>query len=415
MPSVVLARRLFRTLKWLAIGGSTAFIILIVALLIEDGRDASLPEPSGPFAVGRVIEDWVDRAGVDPLAPVPGTPREDLVWIWYPAATPSTAPIDDYLPRALRPKPDPSDARNPWTYLTRDPSLVRGHSRRDAAVVAGGPVPIVLMRAGASAGVLNYSSLAEDLASHGFVVVGFDAPYRTGFVTFPDGRAVARRPENNPEACLGRPSADRERCVAPLLDAWASDIQFVLDRLTALNASSTPGRFAGRLDVSRVGTFGHSLGGAAVAEFCRRDPRCRAGADIDGELHGAVIPDGLRQPFMLLLSDHSAEKGSDTDRITADIQSFYEHLPTENRLWLDMPGSFHFMFSDDGVVMKSAAVRGALHVLGRLRIDARRQLAATSYCLQAFFTAHLKGPTGARPAIPSPLAPEVRVVRREPR
>jgi hypothetical protein len=31
-------------------------------------------------------------------------------------------------------------------------------------------------RAGASAGVVGYSTLAEDLASHGYVVVGFDAP-----------------------------------------------------------------------------------------------------------------------------------------------------------------------------------------------------------------------------------------------
>jgi hypothetical protein len=412
---VTLTVRFRRTLTWIAIGGSTAFVILIVALLLEDGRKASLPEPSGPFAVGRVIEDWVDSAAVDPLAPVPGTRREDLVWIWYPAATPSTAPTDEYLPPPLRPKPDPSDARNPWTYLTRDPALLQGHSRRDAAVAPGEPFPIVLIRAGGSAGVLNYSSLAEDLASHGFVVVGFDAPYRTGLVTFPDGRALARPPENNPEACLGRPYADQERCVAPLLDAWVSDMQFVLDRLTALNASAAPGRFAGRLDMSRVGAFGHSLGGATVAEFCRRDARCRAGADIDGALHGAVIRDGLRQPFMLLLSDHSAEKGPETDQITADIQSFYERLQPESRLWLDIPGSFHFMFSDDGVVMKSAAVRGALHILGRLQIDARRQLAATSYCLQAFFTAYLKGPTSAPPAIPSPLAPEIRVVRREPR
>src|SRR5262245_31009222 len=246
MASVTLGRRLLRTLTWVASGGSTAFVIFILALLIEDRRVASLPQPSGPFAVGRVIEDWVDPAGVDPLAPMPGTPREDLVWIWYPAATPSTAPIDEYLPRALRPKPDPSDARNPWTYLTRDPSLVRAHSHRDAAVAPGAPFPIVLMRAGASAGVLNYSSLAEDLASNGFVVVGFDAPYRTGLVTFPDGRALARRPENNPEACLGRQRADQERCVSSILAAWVGDMRFVVDHLTALNAVA--GRFAGRLD-----------------------------------------------------------------------------------------------------------------------------------------------------------------------
>jgi dienelactone hydrolase len=301
--------------------------------------------------------------------------------------------------------------RNPWTYLTRDPALVRSHSRRDANLAPTGQFPVVLFRAGASARTLNYSSLAEDLASHGFVVIGFDAPYRTGLVTFPDGRSIGRLPENDPERCLGMPSADKEQCAGRLLHAWGDDMAFVLDRLERLNEPTTPSRFTGRLDVSRVGAFGHSFGGAAVAEFCRHDSRCRAGVDIDGALHGAVIREGLTKPFMLLLSDHSAESGPETNRITADLLSFWDHLPPDGRVWIDMPGSFHFMFSDDGAVMKSAIVRGVLGLIGRLRIDARRQLAATSYCLQTFFEAHLKRPAGTRPAIPSPLAPEVRIVR----
>jgi hypothetical protein len=406
-----LVRRIVWTMKWLTLAGFAAFVLLIAGLLIEDSRRVSLPEPSGAFAVGRVIESWVDDSGKDELAPVPGTKRELLVWIWYPTSD-ATAPLDDYQPQAFRPKPESSDATNPWTYLTRDPSLVQGHSRRNVDVAPGGPFPIVLLRAGASAGVLNYSALAEDLASHGFVVVGFDAPYRTGLVTFPDGRAIGRRAENNPELCLGLARADQDRCVSRLLDAWIGDMKFVLDRLKKLTESKAPsGRFTGRLDLSRIGAFGHSFGGATVAEFCRRDSRCRAGVDIDGAPQGVVIREGLQQPFMLLLSDHSAEAGPETDRILADVQSLYEHLPADSRLWVDMPGAFHYMFSDDGAVMKSAIVRGALRVLGRLRIDARRQLAATSYCLWTFFEAHLNGPVGSRPAIPSPLAPEVRLVR----
>lgn len=411
MPAAALARRIFRALKSLFLAGFTAGVLLIAGLLIEDGREVRLPRPSGPFAVGRVIDDWVDPATADPLSPAPGTTRELLVWIWYPAANVTPPAFDDYLPAAMRPRPEKSDATNPWTYLTRDPSRVRGHSRKDADMAPGGPFPIVLLRAGASSAVLNYSSLAEDLASHGFVVVGFDAPYRTGLVTFPDGRAIGRRAENNPESCLGRAPAERERCVGRLLDAWTGDMSFVIDRLQALNESKGPGRFTGRLDLGRVGAFGHSFGGAAVAEFCRRDPRCRAGVNIDGAPHGPVIQVGLDQPFMLLLSDHSAEAGPATDRILTDVRSFYDHLPPESRLWVDIPGSFHFMFSDDGAVMKSALVRGALRLLGRLRLDARRQLAATSYCLRVFFAAHLEGPAGTRPAIPSPLFPEVRLVR----
>src|SRR5207248_11600097 len=110
--------------------------------------------------------------------------------------------------------------------------------------------PVAILRGGASAEVVNYSTLAEDLASHGYVVVGVDAPTRTGIVVFPDGRVVERTSRNNPELCADAHCYDR------LLAAWTSDIGFVLDRLARLN-----GRFAGRLDMERVGVSGHCFRG----------------------------------------------------------------------------------------------------------------------------------------------------------
>src|SRR5262245_59684172 len=153
LPLLPGARRILRAVKWLFLGGLTAVILLIGGLLIEDAREVSLPIPSGSFAVGRLIDDWADPATVDPLSPAPGTTRELLVWSWYPAASTGAAPFDDYLPAAMRPEPEESDARNPWTYLTRDLSLVRGHSRNAAEVAPGGRFPIVLLRAGASCSV----------------------------------------------------------------------------------------------------------------------------------------------------------------------------------------------------------------------------------------------------------------------
>src|SRR5262249_20965282 len=259
--------------------------------------------------------------------------------------------------------------------------------------------PIVVLRGGASSGVLNYSSLAEDLASHGYVVIGFDAPYRTGLVVFPDGRAIGRTEETNPERCVALGRNEQERCASRLIDAWTSDTAFVLDRLAEMNRSNAPGPFS-NLDLSRVGLFGHSFGGASIAEFCRVDARCKAGIDIDGAPHGRVIETGLRQPFMFLLSDHRRDADPESRQVKADIQSIYDGLPADGRIALEIRGAFHFMFSDDGAVRKSSLVRGVVHLLGRLDIDARRQLAVTSYCLHAFFDAHLKG-LGTLP-IPSP-------------
>src|SRR5437867_3609123 len=79
------------------------------------------------------------------------------------------------------------------------------------------------------------TTVAEELASHGYVVVGFDAPGRTGVVVFPDGRIVERSPENNPETVSSE--AERVDIATKLQTAWVRDVGFVVDRLERLNAS----------------------------------------------------------------------------------------------------------------------------------------------------------------------------------
>ena len=100
---------------------------------------------------------------------------------------------------------------------------------------------------------MGYSALAEDLASHGYVVVAFDAPHRTGTVVFPDGRVATRTAENNPELASG---TEWSGTLDRLLAAWTADIGFALDCLRRRNASGAPDRLGGRLDLDRIGVFG---------------------------------------------------------------------------------------------------------------------------------------------------------------
>ena len=384
--------------------------LLLLAIWVEDNSSVELPRPTGPFAVGRTIQDWTDGAALDTLAPTLGTKRELLVWIWYPSAAGQSTVVDDYLPSQLRLKASDAGGANIWTLLTRDPSKVRGHSARDADVSPQQrSYPVVIMRAGASSGVLNYATLAEDLASHGYVVVGFDAPFRTGLVVFPDGRAMGRTAQNNPETCVVPDRTQMERCVGRVMTAWNGDIAFVLDRLAALNAKDSSGKLTGRLDMTRVGVFGHSLGGAVAAQFCHEDTRCKAGIDIDGAPHGSVIEAGLSQPFMFLLSDHGDATDSASIQIEKDIQSIYDRIPPDRKLRATIRGAFHFTFSDDGALLKSRVVRGLLRLSGRLGMSGRRQLAITTHCVHTFFDAYLKGAGGSRLQIASPRYPEIQV------
>jgi len=343
-----------RTLKVAGILFVAAVATLFALLWIEHRTAVALPAPTGPFAVGRALFDWRDDRGT----------RELLGWMWYPADARSGT-LDDYVPAAVRQPPN----HGLFALLTRDLSKVHGHSLRDARVSPHHrSFPVLILRGGASAPVMNYSTLAEDLASHGYMVVGFDAAYRTSVVVFPDGRIVRRTPQNNPE--LG---ADINR----LLREWTADIGFVLDTLAKMNDA----RFAGRLDLTRVGVFGHSFGGSQALQFCHDDSRCKAGVDIDGIPLGSVVETGLDKPFMFLLSDHSGD--ADRAEVMPKIESIYNRLPANSRALVTIPHANHFTFSDDGALLKSFVFRAIL------RVDGRRQLALTAQDLRGFFDAHL--------------------------
>jgi dienelactone hydrolase len=405
-----LARRIFKGFAVLAMLGVFGIGVLLGSLWLEHRAGLTLPTPTGSFAVGRAIYDWTDDVALDELAPVPGTKRELLVWIWYPSAAEQSVAMDDYVPAQMRAAAGPTGG--PLRLLTRDLSKVHTHSSRNSDVSPQQrSYPVVIMRAGASLEVWNYSTLAEDLASHGYVVVGFDAPYRTFTVAFPDGRVMRRTPENNPELCEDQEQAQQAGCVNKVLTAWTADIAFVLDQLERLNASDPTGKFTGRLDMMRVGVFGHSFGGAQAAQFCSLDSRCKAGIDVDGSLHGSVIQAGIHKPFMFLLSGQG-DFSSDAEirQIQADIQSVYDRLPADGRLRISIRGANHFLFSDDGALLKSHIVLRTLRMLGILGIDGRRQLAVTAYCVHSFFDAYLKGAGVSRLKISSPLYPEIEVL-----
>ncbi|MGH9387247.1 MAG: hypothetical protein ACRD2N_23505 [Vicinamibacterales bacterium] len=55
---------------------------------------------------------------------------------------------------------------------------------------------------------------------------------------------------------------------------WVLDTKLMLDRLPKSGAGSA---LAARLDLTRIGFFGHSMGGVASGQFFVEDRRCRAG------------------------------------------------------------------------------------------------------------------------------------------
>src|SRR5581483_1720394 len=180
-------RRLLKGIATLIILSILGVAILLGLLWNEHRTAITLPAPTGPFSVGRLMYDWVDASRTDSLAPVANQKRELTVWMWYPATpTKSSKPVD-YLPAPWRTALARYQGGLGSTFLSRDPSLVHAHSISNAEVSPAQPTyPVVIMRSGIGALNTDYTTLAEDLASHGYIVVGMYAPYSTSVVVFSD-------------------------------------------------------------------------------------------------------------------------------------------------------------------------------------------------------------------------------------
>ena len=361
--------------------------MLLTLLWREHRTEITLPAPTGHFAVGRTSYWWVNDAQVDDLAPSSKDKREVVVWIWYPSAGLESAAPAEYLPSPWREPRAHSAGVLLSQFLTRDPAVVHVHSSSDPGIsLEQSSYPVVIMRPGGSALTTDFTTLAEDLASHGYIVVGFDAPYRSGVVVFPDGRVVFRSAAASTDDLT---AAGLDRFAKMILPMWSGDAQFVVDQLERLNAADPSGRFNGRLDLRHLGIFGHSFGGATALQFCHDDSRCKAGIDLDGELFGNVIRDGVTQPFLFLLSDHGDLSAPEPHKVITDMESIYDRLP-KGGLLLFIRGANHFSFSDQ-ILVKSRYFVKALQRMQKGGLDGPRGLRITTDYVHTFFDVYLKG------------------------
>jgi predicted dienelactone hydrolase len=386
-----IVKRVAKAVGLLALIAVAGLAVLLAALWVDHGKSTLLPAPSGSYEVGHTAYIWRDETRINPYAAAVDTKQELAVWIWYPAApTPSTRK-SEYLPgywiRALEQHEGFILSR----LLSRDLKRVETHSWTDRGVSSEEAMyPVIILRAGGGALSSDYTTLAEDLASHGYIVVSFDAPYRTVITAFPDGRVAIRAAGGDFDRMPSSPNT--QYLAKQLMSTWIADTKFVLDQLQDLNANDPTGRLKGKFDMQMVGIAGHSLGGATAAQFCHDDPRCKAGIDIDGMPFGSVIQEGLHQPFFFLMSDHSREEsGSESQTVERNIESIYGHVPEGKRWGMTIMGANHFTFSDQ-MFTKSPIMTFFLRRAGVMgSLEKRRGLAITSACVHTFFDVYLKG------------------------
>jgi hypothetical protein len=222
--------------------------------------------------VGRVSYDWVDPARTEIYAANPEDRRELVVFVWYRPSRnrpPSFAP---HLPAAWAPATE---------FLGLNVAGMRSHAIPDAAVAYSNSAYPVLVLSPSGFPPLLLAAIAEELASHGFVVVGVNHTYETTVTAFIDGRAVPMNPASIGGA-LGPQTGSYEEVFsqrAAVCEYKAADLASVAGQLERLNTDPAQ-LLAGRLDLARVAALGHSFGGNAARQWCRTDQRLRGRSQL---------------------------------------------------------------------------------------------------------------------------------------
>jgi predicted dienelactone hydrolase len=399
-----LLKRLFKFVAGFAVLMLLALAGLLLVLWALARQPVTLPSPAGPYAVGRVEYDWVDQARAETFGPGRDGRRELDVWVWYPAPTLGILP-SPYLPVAWRAARGQSQGF-PALFFTQNLAAVTAHAVQSEPLAPDTPrYPVLVLQPGLGPILPDYTTLAEDLASRGYVVVGSTPTYSSAVAVFPDGR-VAIGSEAASVSDLATP-AEAQRILDRLIQVWAADDIFVLNQVAALNQSDTDRRFTGHLDLGAVGFWGHSFGGAAAAETCHLDARCKAGANLDGYPYGDVVQAGLDRPFMTLWSQPPSPTDANWLQATRDMSAMEARLGGDG-YQLMIHGSRHFNFTDNGVFFAPfLRLRGGLGP-----IDGRRFLSITTNYLAAFFDHYLRGQAEPLLAGPSAQYPEVQFLPR---
>jgi dienelactone hydrolase len=348
------------------------------------GYTPYLPEPTGPGPVGTTSLCLKDVSRPDPWA-AGVSARELMVSLWYPA-TPSDGRRARYM--------TPAESRLQLTSrgLTGIPpdalSTVRTNAVSDATPAGRQrALPVVVLSPGFTNSRSTLTALAEDLASHGYVVAGIDHTYESFATAFPDGRVTT---------CLAREAPRRGRGFwEKVVAGRAADVSFVLDELTGAHRA-WPGAWL--IDPSRMAMAGHSAGGAAAIPAMLADSRIRAGIDMDGATCAQIPEHGLARPFLFLGKQSNYTPGSG-GAVTTWERDW--KLLTGWKRWLLVAGTVHASFTDLALLADQIGIDIDATLPGSRSLDITRAY------VRAFFDQHLRSRPQALLDQSSPRNPEV--------
>lgn len=368
-----------------------------------------LPKPDGSEKVGTQTFHFTDPNRDEVLTEDQYDKRELMVQIWYP-----TENRKDNKREALFPKDKEMFKKYIQTYSTSLslPDFVfnywkysRTNSYENVEILPStSPYPLVLLSHGMGSSRVLHASQAENLASHGFIVVTIDHTYSTFATIFPDGRVT--------DYTTKMTTIDERREAGNI---WTQDVEFILNQIEKLNSGAIQSQFRGKIDLNNIGVMGHSFGGATAFNTTYLDHRIKAGINMDGSLYEVDNRDVINKPFMFIRSgsfkdwlvDFKKDKDLDNEvkkQISNElhiIKNVIEHGGST----IYVEGTAHFNFTDlqfYSDLIKLTGITGDIN-------GKRGSYIVNQYALD-FFNKYLKGTGGNLIQGPNDMYPEVKFI-----
>ena len=237
-------------------------------------------------------------------------------------------------------------------------------------------LPLIFFSEGLGVTRANYSTIYEELASHGIVVASIDHLY-AGTTVLPTGKIVdvGQYPDSS---------------LKPMIIDCMRDISFILDQL--YDRENPFAVFLNdHIDTQKIGAMGHSLGGNIAMESTLSDHRIKFSINLDGGFFENMEGKHVNAPCLIIRespqysNEELTKKGRSREGMEAlgqKIDSIFDRSLTGSSspaYNVKIRGTGHFSFSDAPFILTDLLTR-----FGGKIIDRDRNRLILSSCIRYF-------------------------------
>jgi predicted dienelactone hydrolase len=355
------------------------FIVLIVSACFSQKSQSAenlseinfaLSRPTGEFGTGRQLIYLSDETREK---------REIAVWVYYPAELKDKTLSENVLPAewaaGYRNVMEKRLGGSASTALLSAKTFTQNES---PAAAGKETFPVLIFAPGANWLPTDYSSIIEELTSSGYVVLAFAASPLSPIIRYSNGNMV-----------------ESPRVDEATYKVVTDDFRFIAGQVDKLNQDSTL-KINGRLDITKIGAFGHSIGGAAAIAAAADNPKIAAAVNLDGDFAGETLNANPAQPIMYLTTEPPNLNGApieqwDEDRSEMRRKNVWEKIKSRSQSAIRIRAAtmFHSNFQD-AALLPADSMPEKLRQNRFGKIEGARGVKVSTELALVFFNAHLK-------------------------